>query len=79
MPAKTYLNDLVSLSVLPAGWAPGDSFRRLKMASLFFTSLALGAEAERGLVSPAPPTPAKSGWGRRGRAGATYSFIVCRL
>lgn len=48
MPGGTYLNDFITLSALPAGWAPGDSFRRLKMPSLFFMSLALGAEAEKG-------------------------------
>lgn len=45
----TYLKDLVVFSVLLAGWAPGDSFRRLKIASLFFMSLALrGRSREEG-------------------------------
>lgn len=47
MAEGTYLKDFVVLSVLLAGWAPGDSFRLLKIASLFFMSLALGAETEK--------------------------------
>ena len=46
MPERTYLNDFITLSVLPVGWAPGDSFRRLKMPSLFFMSLALGTKCK---------------------------------
>lgn len=79
----TYLKDLVVLSVLLAGWAPGESFRRLKIASLFFMSLALGEggrSREEGFVSLAHTTPANLGC-KRPWAGArgTYSFIVCRL
>lgn len=63
MPERTYLNDFITLSVLPVGWAPGDSFRRLKMPSLFFMSLALRTEAERGSVSPVHSPAASSGSG----------------
>lgn len=75
---RTYLNDFTILSALPAGWAPGDSFLRLKMPSLFFMSLALGAEAEKGgSVSLACSAPATSGWeGCAQWRGDTYSFIV---
>lgn len=59
---RTYLNDFVILSALPVGWAPGDSFRRLKMPSLFFMSLALGAEAEKGVGQPGTVGPANPGW-----------------
>lgn len=45
---KTYLNDFITLSALPAGWAPGDSFRRLKIPSLFFMSLALEDRSREG-------------------------------
>lgn len=79
MPERTYLNDFITLSVLPVGWAPGDSFRRLKMPSLFFMSLALGTGAEKGSVRPAHSPVAGSGWAGRGRGEGTYSFMVCRL
>lgn len=80
MPERTYLNDFITLSVLPVGWAPGDSFRRLKMPSLFFMSLALGTEAEKGVGEAGPLVPCQFRVGRAG-AGArgTYSFMVCRL
>lgn len=42
------MNDFITLSALPAGWAPGDSFRRLKMPSLFFMSLALRGRSREG-------------------------------
>lgn len=60
-------------------WAPGDSFRRLKIPSLFFMSLALGTEAEKGSVSRS--TGCYQFRVGRARAGArgTYSFMVCRL
>lgn len=77
---ETYLNDFTILSALPPGWAPGDSFLLRKMPSLFFMSLALGAEAEKGVGQPGTLSPGKC---RAGRACAgvrgTYSFIVCRL
>lgn len=80
MPRRTYLNDFITLSALPAGCAPGDSFRRLKMPSLFFMSLALGAEAEKGVRQPDTLGPCtfrvETLWAG---AGGTYSFIVCRL
>lgn len=57
----TYLKDLVVLSVLLAGWAPGDSFRRLKIANLFFMSLALGAEAENRVGQLGPHNPCRLG------------------
>lgn len=67
MPGGTYLNDFITLSALPAGWAPGDSFRRLKMPSLFFMSLALGAEAEKGVgQGRLTQDPADSGSGGHG-------------
>lgn len=75
----TYLKDLVVLSALLAGWAPGDSFRRLKMASLFFMSLALEVEKRVDQLSPHQPLQT---WGTGGRGlerGGTYSFMVCRL
>lgn len=80
MAGRTYLNDFITLSVLPAGWAPGDSFRRLKMPSLFFMSLALGAEAETGVsqVGALGRCKLRVGWVRAGATG-TYSFMVCRL
>lgn len=53
------MKDLAVLSVLLAGWAPGDSFRRLKIASLFFMSLALGAEAEKRVDQLGPHNPCK--------------------
>lgn len=38
---STYLSDLSTLSSLPEGLAPGDSFLRRKIPSRFFISLAL--------------------------------------
>lgn len=73
------MNDLTILSALPAGWAPGDSFLRRKMPSLFFMSLALRAEAEKGVGQPGPLGPCEARAGRRRCGGGTYSFIVCRL
>lgn len=61
MAEGTYLKDLVVLSVLLAGGAPGDSFRLLKIASLFFMSLALGAEAEKRVDQLGPHKPRKFG------------------
>lgn len=55
------MKDLVVLSVLLAGWAPGDSFRRLKIASLFFMSLALGAEEQKRVDQLSPQNPCKLG------------------
>lgn len=76
------MNDFIVLSVLPTGWAPGDSFRRLKMASLFFTSLALEveAEAEKRVGQPGTHDPCKFRMQEgTGGASGTYSFMVCRL
>lgn len=74
------MNDFITLSALTAGWAPGDSFRRLKMPSLFFMSLALGAEAEKGVGQPGTLGARKFRVGRVwAGARGTYSFIVCRL
>lgn len=61
------MNDFIILSALPAGGAPGDSFRRLKMPSLFFMSLALGAEAEKRIAQPGPLAPANAGSGELGQ------------
>lgn len=79
-PERTYLNDFVTLSALPAGWAPGDSFRRLKMPSLFFMSLALETEAENGVGQPGTLGRRKFRVGRvKAGVRGTYSFMVCRL
>lgn len=66
---RTYLNDFTILSALPAGWAPGDSFLRLKMPSLFFMSLALGAEAEKGGQSAWHARPLQPQGGKVARSG----------
>lgn len=74
------MNDFITLSALPAGWAPGDSFRRLKMPSLFFMSLALEGEAEKGVSQPGTVSSCQFRVGRPwAGARGTYSFIVCRL
>lgn len=67
VPGRTYLNDFIILSALPAGGAPGDSFRRLKIPSLFFMSLALGTEAEKRVAQPGPLAPANPESGELGR------------
>lgn len=71
----TYLKDFVVLSALLAGWAPGDSFRRLKIASLFFMSLALRAEAEKRVDQLGPHDPCKLGC-RRLQTGAKGHLLL---
>lgn len=60
-PARsTYLRDLSTLSSLPEGLAPGDSFRRRKIPSRFFMSLALERRASvsgAGEGTRGPPAP----------------------
>lgn len=82
----TYLSDLSTLSSLPEGLAPGDSFRRRKIPSRFFMSLALEGKASfsrwvRGRGGhPAPRGPTSSLVPRitHHPAPTTYSFMVCR-